>query len=77
MRLCSIPVLQNFIVPARVEERDGKFFQQKNGKEYEVPPPITLRENIDYIVDGQYAFKGQMTFQTGVWMYLRWMMELH
>jgi len=62
----SIPVLQNFIVPARVQERDGKFFQQKNGKEYEVPaPPITLRENIDYIVDGQFAFKGQMTFQTG------------
>jgi len=62
----SIPTLQNYMVPATVIERDDGFFQIKNGREYEVEaPPMTLRENIDYIVDGQFAFKGQMTFQTG------------
>jgi hypothetical protein len=63
--LRSIPLLQNYIAPQNVVERNGKFYQQRNGVEYEVAAPVFLKENIDYIIDGEYAFSGRMTFKTG------------
>ncbi len=64
--LRSVPLLQSFIVQPEVIERDGKFYQQHKGQEFELDgPPLLLRENIDYIIDGQIAFEGKMTFETG------------
>lgn len=62
----SIPLLQNYVAPATVIERDGKYFQQYKSKEYEVDaPPYFLKENIDYVIDGQIALSGNLTFRTG------------
>lgn len=65
--LRSVPMLQNFIVQPDVTEVGGKFFQVRNGVGYELKsPPMFLNENIDYIIDGDYAFEGSLTFQTGL-----------
>ncbi len=65
--LKSVPLLQNFIVQPDVVEHDGKTFQIRNGQEYELKfPPMFLKENIDYIIDGDFAFEGDLTFQTGL-----------
>lgn len=65
--LVSVPLLQNFIVQPDVTEVNGKSFQVRNGIGYELKaPPIFLKENIDYVIDGDYAFQGSMTFETGL-----------
>lgn len=62
----SIPLLQNYVSPTAVVEKDGKFYQQYKSKEYEVEaPPYYLKENIDYVIDGQIALSGDLTFKTG------------
>lgn len=64
--LRSVPTLQNWIVQPEISEHDGKVFQVKNGVEYEVKSkPFSLIENSDFIIDGENAFYGQMTFDSG------------
>lgn len=64
--LRSIPVLQDWIVQPSVTEHDGKIFQEKNGKEYQIArKPTSLVENTDFLVDSDVAFEGSMAFDTG------------
>lgn len=65
--LRSVPRLQNWIVqPEATTTRDGVNYQIKNGKEYEIESlPRDLAENIDYTIDGQTAFYGDLTFLSG------------
>lgn len=64
--LVSVPTLQNWIVQPDVTSHDGKYFQLKNGKEYEIESlPVSLMENNDYTINGQTAFYGDLTFNSG------------
>lgn len=64
--VASIPVLQNWIKQPETVQHDGKIFQIKNGIEYEISHlPMSLIENRDYILDGEFAFTGVMTFESG------------
>lgn len=64
--LRSVPLLQEWIVQPTVDERDGKFFQITNDKEFELKrKPVVLNENLEYLIDGEVAFTGAMTINTG------------
>lgn len=64
--LVSVPVLQEFVVQPTITQHDGKVFQVKDGVEYELPHvPTMLTENSDYIVDGRFAYSGDLHFTTG------------
>lgn len=64
--LRSVPLLQNFILQPELVSKNGKLYQQRNGQLYEVAqPPKLLKENVDFVVDGQTAFSGEMSFFTG------------
>lgn len=66
VNLESVPLLQERIVQPELSTHDGKVFQVKSGVEFEIPRiPISLAENLDYLVDSEFAFDGQMTFDTG------------
>jgi hypothetical protein len=65
--LRSIPLLQEYIEQPSFFERDGSVFVvAKNGFEKEVPrKPVLLTENIDFVVDAELAYEGEMTFEPG------------
>jgi len=64
--LRSVPTLQEWIVQPTISERNGKLFQVVRGKEFEVSHrPVVLTENLEYIVDDEFAFVGQMIINTG------------
>lgn len=65
--LRSMPALQEWIVQPTITERDGKIYQVSRSKEFELKNrPVTLGENLDYIIDGETAFSGQLSFRTGL-----------
>jgi hypothetical protein len=64
--LRSVPVLQDWVVQPTTTTRAGKTYQLKNEKEYLLStPPVSLIENSDFLVDGELAFSGSMTFDSG------------
>lgn len=64
--LRSIPLLQEWIVQPSLSEHDGKIFQVSNDKEFELRrKPIVLNENLDYVIDGEFAFTGTLIINTG------------
>ena len=64
--LKSVPVLQDWIVQPTVVQEDGKIFQVRNGRKFEIPNvPYSLVENSDYMMDGKNVFSGTMIFDTG------------
>lgn len=64
--LRSVPVLQEWIVQPDIGSRGGAIFQVKNGIEFPLTRlPISLIENSAYIIDSEYAFSGEMTFDSG------------
>lgn len=64
--LRSVPLLQNFIVQPVTVSQNGVLYQQKNGQLYEMDhAPELLKENVDFVVDGETAFDGTMGFLTG------------
>lgn len=64
--LRSVPMLQEYIVQPTIAERSGKLFTvNKLGTETEISRrPINLFENSDYLVDGEYALSGELSFKT-------------
>lgn len=64
--LRSVPTLQEWIVQPTVSERNGKFYQSVRGQEFEIPRrPVVLTENLEFLIDDEFAFVGQMTINTG------------
>jgi hypothetical protein len=64
--VASIPTLQEFIQQPQISEHGGKIFQVRNEQEYELDhKPIVLFENTHFVLDGEEAFKGTLTFRTG------------
>lgn len=64
--LRSIPLLQEWIVQPNLSEHDGKLFQVSNDKEFELlRKPVVLNENLDYVIDGEFAFDGTLIINTG------------
>ena len=64
--LLSVPLLQEWIVQPQLSAHDNKVFQVKGGVEYEIPrAPISLTENLDFLIDNEFAFTGEMTFDSG------------
>jgi hypothetical protein len=65
--LRSVPTLQEFITQPDIVEQDGNIFMSRAGQLFQLARvPIQLVENSDYVVDGQVAFEGELTFQTGL-----------
>ncbi len=64
--LVSIPVLQDWIVQPDVVVQDGQYYQNKKGVLYPIRgAPLSLVENTDFVVDGETAFIGLLTFNSG------------
>lgn len=64
--LRSIPVLQQFISQPTIVEEGGKVFQLHKGERYELKTrPAFLTENLDFIIDAEYALDGELNFKTG------------
>lgn len=64
--VASIPMLQEWIVQPSWVQKNGKTYQVKSGKEYEIRgPPLTLVENTDYVVDAELALDGELVFESG------------
>lgn len=64
--LASVPGLQEYIVQPETVEKNGKVYQVRGEKEFELPgKPIALQENTDYVIDTDYAFNGNLVFKTG------------
>jgi hypothetical protein len=64
--LRSVPTLQEWITQPVISERNGKLFQSVRGKEFELTRrPVVLTENLEYIVDDEFAFVGEMIINTG------------
>jgi hypothetical protein len=65
--LKSVPLLQEYVAQPTVSEANGKLtIVSKDGFEKEVPRrPVVLTENIDYIIDGDFAIDGMLTFTSG------------
>jgi hypothetical protein len=62
----SIPALQEYIRQPEVEEIDGKMYQVRGEERFELAhAPIVLTERSDYLVDGDVAFSGNLTFRAG------------
>lgn len=64
--LRSVPVLQDWIKQPVLSERNGKLYQSVRGREFEIARrPIALTENLDFLIDDEFVFVGQMTINTG------------
>lgn len=64
--LVEIPAIQEWIKPPGVSYRDGKYYIERNGQEYEVPePPLTLKGNVDYIIDSDTPLDDTFVYKPG------------
>ncbi len=64
--LVSIPLLQEWIIQPETRESDGTTIQIVRGQQFDLfRSPSLLVENSDYVVDGETAFDGAMTFESG------------
>lgn len=64
--LRSVPLLQEWIVQPQLSLHDGKIFQAKDGKEFELShKPVVLVENSDFVIDDENAVEGELKFDTG------------
>ncbi len=64
--LRSVPTLQEWITQPTLADVGGKVFQVVRGKSFELDrKPSILGENLDYIIDDELVFDGQMTINTG------------
>lgn len=62
----SIPLLQEWIVQPTTIEKGGQVYQQTRDGDFLLKnAPVALVENSDFVITGQTAFSGQVTFQTG------------
>lgn len=62
----SIPMLQEWIVQPEWALKNGKYYQQKSGLDFEMRgEPLTLLENTDFVVDSSTAFSGELVFDSG------------
>lgn len=64
--LRSVPTLQEWIAQPTITQVDGQLFQTIRGQDFELDHlPVVLTENLEYLVDDEFAFVGQMTINTG------------
>lgn len=64
--LRSVPALQEWVVQPTLTERGGIFYQVVRGKEFQLKrKPVALSENVEYLVDNEFAFNGLLTINTG------------
>ena len=62
----SIPALQEYVVQPSISEEGGKVFQIRGEKKFELARrPVVVSERTHYVVDGQIALSGELTFRTG------------
>lgn len=64
--LRSVPALQEWIEQPQTVQRNGKWYQLRDSQEYEIRgEPLLLAENQDYVIDGQVAYEGELSFKLG------------
>lgn len=64
--LRSVPTLQEWIVQPETVEENGSIYQVRGERRFLLKnAPVGLIENNDYVIDGQVAYAGPMTFRPG------------